>query len=295
MSEKLCDWNGFSNLYSDGVAAAENADVCVLCLGLDRSAEGEEMQNADSTYLDHGDRKRLTLPLPQQKLAEMVCDVCEKVIVILFGGSSIDIGEKVRRHAKAILYGWYPGALGGLAIAKILAGNANPGGRLPITIYRADTVLPDFTDYSMQGRTYRYLQTAPLYPFGYGLSYTDFRYDSAKITHADEQKLTVSLQICNTGAYDGSEKIQIYAVFSDSRTRTPHAQLCAVQAVELKAGERKQVSLEIDRFWLQAVLPDGTRVSPDGKTTLHIGGCYGGFAEIPPADCVTFSSPSASL
>lgn len=271
VKEKLCDWNGFSNMYSDGIAAAESADVTVLCLGLDCTVEGEEIQGAENEYLDHGDRKSLFLPKPQQKLAEMICDACENVIVVLMCGGSIDIGEKVRNHAKAILYGWYPGALGGLAVARVISGKANPCGRLPITVYRGDDVIPDFSDYSMRGRTYRYMTGKPLYPFGYGLSYTDFSYDGAFISYVDDEKAVINVDITNEGKIEGTEKVQVYAEFSDSRTPTPNFQLCAVRAIRLGAGERKTVSLEIDRYWLKAVLEDGTRTAPDGEIAFYVG------------------------
>lgn len=272
VKEKLCDWNGFSNMYSDGAAAAESADITVLCLGLDCTVEGEEIQGAENEYLDHGDRKSLFLPKTQQKLAEMICDVCENVVVVLMCGGSIDIGEKVRNHAKAILYGWYPGALGGLAAARVISGKANPCGRLPITIYYGDDDIPGFSDYSMLGRTYRYMAGKPLYPFGYGLSYTDFNYNGAHISYADDEKVVINVDITNAGKIEGTEKVQVYAEFSDSRTPTPSFQLCAVCAVRLEAGERKTVSLEADRYWLKAVLSDGTRVAPDGETVLYVGG-----------------------
>ena len=259
-------------MYSDGIAAAENADVTVLCLGLDCSVEGEEISGATGDYLDRGDRKSLFLPKPQMKLAEAVCDVCKDVIVVLLCGGSIDVGEKVRKHAKAIIYGWYPGAVGGLAIARLLSGKANPCGRLPVTIYRGDDILPDFSDYSMRGRTYGYMTSEPLYPFGYGLSYTEFSYDDAKIVSSDDEKITVSARVTNIGSRDGTEKVQVYARFSDSRTYTPNFRLCAVKAVSLSAGESRIVELTTDRYWLRAVLENGERVNPDGETTLYIGG-----------------------
>lgn len=270
--EKLCDWSGFSNMYSDAAAAASEADITVLCLGLDCTVEGEEIQGASGDYLDHGDRKVLFLPKPQQKLAEMICDACENVIVVMLCGSSIDIGEKVRNHAKALLYAWYPGALGGLAVARVLSGAANPSGRLPVTIYRGETELPDFSDYAMDGRTYRYMREEPLYPFGYGLSYTHFAYSDAKIIGCDDERVRVSVKITNTGGSRGIEKAQLYAAFSDSRTTTPNFQLCAVCAAELDAGESRTVILEAERYWMSAVLADGRRVTPDGSIRLYIGG-----------------------
>ncbi|MBQ7120773.1 MAG: glycoside hydrolase family 3 C-terminal domain-containing protein [Clostridia bacterium] len=263
-------WSGFQNMISDGVAAAASADITVLALGLDCSVEGEDT-GFDNDYTACGDKKSLYLPKTQQKLAEAVCDVCDNVVVVLMCGSSIDLGDKVTSHAKAIIHAWYPGALGGLAVANLLAGSFSPCGRLPVTIYRGDHDLPDFEDYSMLGRTYRYINGEALFPFGYGLSYTSFAYDNAK-AQADGETVKISVDITNTGAMKGIEKAQVYASFTDSRTVTPHFQLCGIKAVELDAGEKATAEIEIDSYWLKAVTDDGARVTPDGKIALYIGG-----------------------
>ncbi len=269
--EQLNNWDGFKNMISDGIAAAAESDITILALGLDCSVEGEDT-GVDNDYTASGDKRSLYLPATQQKLAEAVCDVCENVIVVLMCGSSIDVGEKVRKHAKAFIHAWYPGALGGLALAKILAGDASPCGKLPVTIYSGNHPVPDFTDYSMKGRTYRYIEGDALYPFGFGLSYTDFRYENAEIVDKNDKKITISVDVINTGKIRGIEKTQVYASFSDSRTVTPHYQLCAISSNELDAGEKATVSLEIDTYWLKAVIDDGSRVDPDGKITFYVGG-----------------------
>ncbi len=269
--ENFCHWSGFQNMISDGIATAAEADITVLALGLDCSIEGEDT-GFDNDYTACGDKKTLYLPATQQKLAEAVCDVCENVVVVLMCGSAIDLGEKVRNHAKAIIHAWYPGAFGGLAVANILSGVANPGGKLPVTIYEGDHNLPDFEDYSMLGRTYRYIEGEALYPFGYGLSFTTYAYENAKIVSADEKSVKISVDVRNAGDRAGTERVQVYASFTDSRTVTPHFQLCGIKALELKPGETKNVELEIDRYWLKAVTDDGERVEPDGELALYIGG-----------------------
>ena len=268
--EYLNHWSGFQNMISDGVAAASEADITVLALGLDCSIEGEDT-GFDNDYTACGDKKSLYLPKTQQKLAEAVCDVCENVVVVLMCGSSIDLGEKVTSHAKAILHAWYPGSQGGLAVANILAGKVSPCGKLPVTIYRGDHNLPDFKDYSMLGKTYRYIEGDALYPFGFGLSYTSFAYENAQLLENGET-VKISVDITNTGSMKGIEKAQVYASFTDSRTVTPHFQLCGIKAVELEAGEKANVTFEIDSYWLKAVTDDGARVTPDGKIALYIGG-----------------------
>ncbi len=269
--EYLNHWSGFQNMISDGIATAAEADITILALGLDRSVEGEDT-GFDDDYTASGDKRSLFLPATQQKLAEAVCDACENVVVVLICGSSIDIGEKVRNHAKAVIHAWYPGSLGGLALANILAGKANPSAKLPITIYKGDHDIPDFEDYCMNGRTYRYIDGEALYPFGFGLSYTNYKYDNAKLVAADGEKITVCAEVENAGEFAGKETVQVYAAYTDSRAATPHFQLCSVKPVFLEAGEKKEVSLDIDRYWIKAVTPDGKRVDPDGKITLYIGG-----------------------
>lgn len=264
-------WGGFNNLLSDGIAAASEADVTVLALGLDCSIEGEDT-GFDDDYTASGDKKSLYLPATQQKLAEAVCDACENVVVVLMCGSSIDLGEKVRNHAKAIIHAWYPGAFGGLALANILAGKVSPVGKLPITMYDGEHPVPDFKDYNMSGRTYRYIEGDALYPFGFGLSYTKFVYENAKVVDINADAITVSVDVINAGGMNSKEIAQVYASYTDSRVATPHYQLCGVKSVELAAGEKTAMTFEIDRYWLKAVLEDGSRAEPDGKIALYVGG-----------------------
>ncbi len=269
--ENTNDWGGFANLISDGIAAASEADIAVLVLGLDCSVEGEDT-GFDDDYTACGDKRSIYLPATQIKLANAVCDVCDNVIVVIMCGSSVDVGEKVRNHAKAIIHAWYPGALGGLAVADILSGKVSPCGRLPVTIYNGEHALPDFEDYSMQGKTYRYIEGDALYPFGFGLSYTKFSYENAAVIEKTENTLKVSVDITNSGSMDAIEKAQVYARFTDSRTTTPHFQLCGIKSVKLAAGEKKNVVIDIDRYWVKAVNSEGERIEPDGKITLFVSG-----------------------
>lgn len=167
---------------------------------------------------------------------------------------------------------WNEGSLGGLALANVLSGKVNPSARLPVTIYRGDHDMPDFEDYSMKGRTYRYIEGDALYPFGFGLSYTNYKYDNAKLVSADGEKITVSAEAENAGGIAGKEIVQVYAAYTDSRVVTPHWQLCSLKSVNLEADEKKEITLDIDRYWVKAVNVDGERVDPDGKITLYIGG-----------------------
>lgn len=269
--ESKNEWNGFGDIITDGVTVAAESELAVLCLGLDSSIEGEEGCVAGQ-YTDSGDKINLYLPKTQQRLAEAVCDVCDNVVVVLMSGSSLDLGEKVNAKAKAIIQAWYPGALGGLAVAQLIAGQYSPSGRLPVTFYRGDdSSLPDFKDYGMQGRTYRYFEGTPLFPFGYGLSYTDFSYSDLEVAEGNGcWKATVTIR--NVGQRSGLEKAQVYASYTDSRTVTPKFQLCGLQSVELAPGEEKRICIEVDSFWVKAVLSDGARVAPDGQIVLYVGG-----------------------
>ena len=263
-------WDGFANMHSAGIAAAENADVTFLCLGLDRTVEGEEGCPSGYDYSVSGDRTTLYLPKTQQDLAEKVCDVCENVVVIVLTGSPVDLGEKVRNHAKAIIHGWYPGAEGGKALASIITGAVSPSGRLPITFPYGDSVLPDFEDYSMAGRTYRYATEKPLYPFGFGLGYTKLEFSEAAFTKTNDG-IKVKVKVTNNGDLAAAAPIQVYASLHDSRCVTPIYQLCAFDKIHLGANETKEAELFIDSYWLSAVTNDGERVAPDGEITLYIG------------------------
>ena len=262
-------WSDFDSLLSEGVAAAEEADITVLCLGLDRTIEGEDL-GFGNDFTDSGDRVSMSLPENQQRLAEAVCEVCDNVVAVVLCGSCADLCETVTKKAKAIIHGWYPGALGGQAIAELLAGKFSPSGRLPITFYHAEDVLPDITDYSMKNRTYRFLNYEPLYKFGYGLSYTSFAFKKPDVIKDDETSVFVSTEVTNTGNFDSLVKVQCYAHFSDSRTETPALQLCAVAPLYLRTGETKTATLKVDKYWLKAVLEDGERVMPDGGITLYV-------------------------
>lgn len=262
LSANADDYSQQDDLLADGLAVASVSDITFLCLGLNGNCEGEEGDAGK------GDKADISLPAPQIKLAEAVCDICDNVVVILLCGSSIDIGEKLRNKAKAIICGWYPGSLGGLAIAQIIAGEYSPCGRLPVTFYKGEENLPDITDYSMKGRTYRFFEGEPLYPFGFGIGYSQADYLSAQKTYEDDKSVKVSFVLKNSGMRC-TEKIQIYASYSDSRTETPIRQLCCVKAVDLPSGECITAECEIDKYWVSAVLRDGSRVSPDGGYSLY--------------------------
>lgn len=271
LNEVKSSWNGFEYLYSEGMAAAEEADLTVLCLGFNRAFEGEE-NGIYNDYISGGDRKTMRLPETQTKLANYVLDICDNVVIVVMSGCPVDLGEEIKNRAKAVVQAWFPGAVGGLAVAELIAGKYSPSGRLPITFPKAETILPEFTNYDMQGRTYRFLTEEPLYPFGYGLSYSEFEYSDFKLINENDETITVSVNLTNKGKFTATEKVQVYSQFKDSRTTTPNYQLCGVTAATLECGESKTITLDIDRYWLKAVLEDGSRVDPDSSSALFIGG-----------------------
>ena len=261
-SENTNDWDGFKNLLSDAQAVASVSDVCVLCLGLDRNYEGEG---------ETGDKSGIDLPLTQRKMAKAVCELCDNVILLMLCGSSLDPGDEIIEKAKAIIYAWYPGAQGGLAAAQAIAGEFSPCGKMPITLYRGDTALPDFTDYSMKNRTYRFFDRPVIRPFGFGLSYSKTEFVDAAVCENCEDEIRLKVTVKNNGEYDLREKIQVYGKFTDSRTETPIYQLCGIKAVDIKAGETVTAEVSADKYWLKAVLESGERTEPDGEVTLFFG------------------------
>ena len=234
------------------------------------STGATDEMDVDKDCFDHGDRRSLTLPATQIKLAEAVLDNCENVVIVVMSGCCIDIGENLRSRAKAVIHAWYPGAVGGLAVAQLIAGDFSPSGKLPVTFYSNENTLPDFADYRMEGRTYRYMEEQPLYPFGYGLSYVNAVCDNLRLIENGEQ-VVLSVDVRNEGAMTATEKLQVYASYTDSRVSTPLRQLCAVQAVTLAAREQKTVNLTVDSYWLKAVDETGARITPDGGITLYVG------------------------
>ena len=250
----------YNEQLSEAVAYARACDVTVLCVGLNPSIESEEGEVKNPYTI--GDKPDLLLPEGQREFAAAIAAVAKKLIVLQTGGSALDLGP-VGEKANAVLAVWYPGARGGEAAADILTGRVSPSGRLPVTFYRADDPLPAFTDYHMEGRTYRYLKTAPLYPFGFGLSYTHFTYANAAC-HKTETGYEIAADVTNDGACDGREVVQVYADFTSDTLRTPNCALCGAESVFLRRGETARVTVAVDDYWCRLVDGEGRRVAPDG-------------------------------
>ncbi len=250
---------------AEAVTVAKRSDTVILVLGLDETLEGEEGDTGNSYY--SGDKDSLLLPASQQRLLSKVLETGKPTVVILMAGSSIDISE-AEESADAILLSWYPGALGGKAVADLLFGKESPSGKLPVTFYRNEALaeMPEFTDYSMQGRTYRYYQGEPLYPFGYGLSY-------GKCSVLDLQAAdgSASVRVRNDGDLDTDEVIELYMHDEDSPYAPPNPVLCGFQRIRLKAKEEGTFSLRIDPNAFTVVDDRGERVPGSGNMKLYAG------------------------
>src|SRR5438105_894740 len=241
-------------LESEAADAARRADVVVLCLGLTARLEGEEMRVAIEGFAG-GDRTRLDLPAPQQHLLERIVALGKPTVLVLMSGSAVAINW-AQDHVPAILEAWYPGQAGGTAIAEVLFGAYNPGGRLPVTFYRDVADLPPFEDYRMAGRTYRFFEGVPLYPFGYGLSYTTFRYDRLRVsrdTLRGDDSLTVAVDVTNTGARGGDEVVQLYVRYPHSAVPRPRRDLRGFRGGTVGPGASRTITFPLRaaafRYW----------------------------------------------
>lgn len=258
---------------SEAVSCAEHADVVVLCLGLDETLEGEEGDTGNS-YAS-GDKLDLLLPPPQQRLLEAVAKTKKPFIVCLLAGSAMDLNF-ADQEAAAILQAFYPGAEGGREVARLLFGEYSPSGKLPVTIYRDLTEMPAFTDYTMRGRTYRYLTKKPLYPFGYGLTYSDCVIDEIQpekeYTYEDAVKdgIKIKVHVENRGSYDTEEVLQGY-VKVQSPNEVLHPKLGVFARIHIKAGEGQWISLHISKTAFSTVTEDGERVYDGKKAQIFIG------------------------
>jgi beta-glucosidase len=233
-------------LEADAVRAAEQADVVVLCLGITSRLEGEEMRIRTAGFVG-GDRTSLDLPASQERLLERIVAVGKPTVLVLMSGSALAVNW-AQEHVPAIVEAWYPGQAGGTAIADVLFGAYNPGGRLPVTFYRSAADLPPFDDYRMAGRTYRFFQGTPLYPFGFGLSYTTFGYGRLR-TSADTlgrgDTITVSVDVTNTGARAGDEVAQLYVRHLGSNVPRPLRDLRGYRRVSLLPHETRTVRFRL--------------------------------------------------
>ncbi|MGL6218070.1 MAG: glycoside hydrolase family 3 C-terminal domain-containing protein [Lacrimispora sphenoides] len=247
----------------------EASDVIIACMGLDSSLEGEE--GDEGNEYASGDKPNLSLPGLQKQVLEEVYKSGKPVVLVLLSGSALDVSW-ADAHIPAIVEGWYPGAQGGRALAAVLFGDYAPEGKLPVTFYRSTEELPAFTDYSMKGRTYRYMEQEALYPFGYGLSYTDFSVRDVSLSQdriGAGDTLTVKAVLKNEGHKKGAETLQVYV--KSCAPQTPNAQLKALLKAELEPGEERelQVTLSDKAFALRD--EQGDLVMEAGTYNVYVG------------------------
>lgn len=259
-SKHATDLSMSNDRLSEAKAIADAADVVILCVGLDPSMEGE--QGDQGNAFSSGDKETLELPACQQTLIDAVIATGKPVVTVLTSGSAIRVED-----GNAILWTGYPGQAGGTALSNILFGNISPSGKLPVTFYHGVDQLPDFADYNMKNRTYRYFEGTPLYPFGYGLSYTTFAYENAAM---DGDAIT--LDVTNTGSMPGDATLQAYIKAENCPDAPLHPSLCAFQRVALNPGETMGITLPIAPRAFTVVNDLGGRYPFIGNFHITIGG-----------------------
>jgi len=256
---------------ADAVAAAKQTDLAIAVVGLTSQLEGEDMK-VEVPGFQGGDRTSLDLPAEEEELLEGLANTGKPLVVVLMNGSALSINWAAQ-HANAILEAWYPGEEGGTAIAQTLAGANNPSGRLPVTFYKGVDQLPPFEDYAMKNRTYRYFEGQPLYPFGFGLSYSKFTYSHLKLSTNDLEAgtpLALEVDVSNVSDKDSGHVVQVYLEFP----KIPGAPLRALRAfsrVQLAAGATQHVTLTLQPRDLSYVNPNGDRFVSAGAYRIRVG------------------------
>jgi len=254
------------------IEAAKKADVVVVVVGITSELEGEEMQ-VDEPGFKGGDRTSIDLPKPEEELIEALGAAGKPLVVVLANGSALGVNW-AKDHANAILEAWYPGEEGGAAVAETLSGKNNPAGRLPVTFYKSVDQLPPFEDYAMKGRTYRYFEGEPLFPFGYGLSYTTFSYSGLTVPTkqvAAGSPVVAEVTVTNTGKRAGDEVAQLYLEFPKV-PGAPNLALRGFQRVHLAAGASRKLRFELQPRDMSMVTEAGDPIVAEGKYTLSVGG-----------------------
>ena len=266
--------NWEENPFREAVVAARNADVVVMTLGLDPTFEGEEGDGYNSQR--GGDRADIDIPEVQMKLYREILKVGKPVVFVSVSGSCLNLCE-ADETANAVLQCFYPGQEGGNALADILFGRVSPSGRLPLTFYRSTSDLPEFTDYDMSGRTYRYFRGSVMYPFGYGLSYTRFGY-SGMTAEKDGDGIKVKITVRNEGGTDSKEAVTLYLIPEDASDGVPNVKLVYLEKIFLRAGDAAELECRIEPDAVKYTDENGNYFFRPGKYTLLAGSCLSGKA-----------------
>lgn len=249
---------------------ANHSDVVILCLGLDETIEGEELDEGNNC--GSGDKADLKLPAVQERLLKEMIETGKPIILCLMAGSAIDL-QAADLNCNGILQVWYPGARGGKAIADLLFGHKSPSGKLPVTFYRSLDALPEFTDYSMEGRTYRYLKEEPLYPFGYGLTYSNVTVSNISLLEPikDETCIKFGVTVKNNGNRQVEEVIQVYCKVLESKWAVLHTSLCGFKRITLDVGEEAKVTISVPFDTLKVINDQGEKIL-DSHNFIFYGG-----------------------
>jgi beta-glucosidase len=265
-------------IMNEAVNTARQADAVIMVLGISPALEGEEM-TVNVAGFRGGDRTDISLPKAQEDLLKAVKATGKPITLALLNGSALAVNW-ADENIPAIVEAWYPGEEGGTAIADVLFGDYNPGGRLPVTFYKSVDQLPPFEDYNMRGRTYRYFKGDPLYPFGFGLSYTSFKYENLKLSAKSVkagQSVKVSVGVRNVGDRAGDEVVQLYVTDVAASVPTPIRSLAGIKRIFLKPGEKQTVSFTLGAERMTVVDDLGKRVVEPGEFTVSVGGEQPGF------------------
>jgi beta-glucosidase len=272
-----CDLIGYDqDGFDEAVRAAQQSEVAVVVLGLSQLLEGEQDMEEGLTHglRSRGDRKSIDLPIIQEQLLEAIHATGTPVILVLINGSALAV-TWADEHVPAIVEAWYPGQAGGTAIAEAIFGLINPGGRLPVTFYRSTSDLPPIDDYNMANRTYRYFTGRPLYPFGFGLSYTTFAYRDLQITPTEVKpgdSVAVQVEIENTGKRSGDEVVQLYVQDVEASLPVPQLQLQGFTRVRLAPGEKQTIRFTLTAEQLSFADEAGTWILDPGEFKVWVGG-----------------------
>ena len=260
------------NTLAEAEAVMRRSDLVILCIGLNETLEGEEGDQGNQ-YAS-GDKKDLSFPRPQLKLIEAVIKTGKPFVTVVMTGSAMDL-TRLSETSSAILQAWYPGARGGLSIGDIIFGKVNPSGKLPVTVYRSTEDLPDFEDYSMKNRTYKYIEKAPLYPFGFGLTYGRLEISGASASDtsasARENGLDITVSVKNNGTLKTGEVVQLYAKALEDKNEVRNFKLVGFKRICLEAGASEDVVISITSDSLKVVKEDGSKVVPEGKIAIYAG------------------------
>ncbi len=261
-----------ADMQNEAVDAAKKADVAIVVLGLSQRLEGEEMPIKVDGFAG-GDRTHLKLPKTQLELIKAVKATGKPVVLVLLNGSALAVNWE-NENVDAIISAGYPGQEGGNAVADVLLGDYNPAGRLPVTYYKSVEQLPPFEEYDMKGRTYRYFDGEPLYPFGYGLSYTTFSYSGLKLAKKAKigESVTLKVNVTNTGTMAGEEVVQLYLKDEEASTPRPKVQLEGFERIFLNPGESKVVEFKLSPRQFSMIGEKDKRVIENGWFTIYVGG-----------------------